>query len=148
MLKMTLVIKETAQAPTQARGKWGQKTRERDWDIISRPNDTQQQNDWDALGREGEGQQSVKGLLRILWQTELCKDSQGLCCGSDHSVPVQQHHCPSKPVQLGWYQEMNPQLAPRKMTKFPAKTVVQNSENSCPVTSPQNKWTKSLKLVF
>lgn len=42
-------------------------------------------------------------------------------------------------MQLRQYQEMNPHLAYRKMTKLSAKTMVQNSENSCLVTNPSTK---------
>lgn len=96
------------------------------------------------MGREGEKQQSAKETLGRLWQflaqeTELCKDSQGLYCGSDNSVSVQQRHCLSKQMQLRQYQEMNPHLAHRKMTKLSAKAMVQDSENSCPGTRPSTK---------
>lgn len=101
-------------------------------------------SDQENLGREGEGQQSAKGTLGRLWrflaqETELCKDSQGLHCGSDNSVSVQQHHCPSKQMQLRQYQEMNPYVAHRKMTKLSAKAMVQDSENGCPGTHPSTK---------
>lgn len=132
---------------------WGQKTGERDWGMTNRPM-IKGWSDWENLGRAWVEKGKGSSQQRECWEDtrNFCFRKQS-CVGFPRFIlwQWQLSICPTAPLSqqtnaIKTVSRNESSSCSRRTTKLSAKTVVQNSENSCPVTSPSTKQThKELK---